>query len=90
MKFNPDRVNRCSPTKLFELNLETYQFASTAEEPRKMGGRLRKNSAEEVHESFMDLFTVKDNNDSFDRGAKLLFGQHRGRSAEDVRKTPRK
>ena len=70
--------------------METYQFASIAEEPRKMGGRLRKNSAEEVHEQFMDLFTVKENNDSLDQGVKLLFGQHRGRFAEDVRKTPRK
>ena len=68
---------------LFQLHLETGRFASTTEEPQKMGGRLRKNSAEEVHEQFMDLFMVKENNDSFSQGVKLLFGQHRGRCAED-------
>ena len=67
-------------------DLEIYRFTRIAEDPWKMGGRWRKNPAEDMNMNGHR----KENTNSADGVTQLLFYQHRGRSAEDVRKIPRK
>ena len=57
-----------------------------AEDPRKMAEEPRKNSAEDMNENIHR----KEATNSAYGVMNSLFYQHRGRSAEDVRKTPRK